>query len=123
MDVLQLLSAAGIGGIVGSLLTTFVQAWLANKSRIADRNFQEKKEAYVGFLEALHRSEIEHTPEASLRAGHWQNRCELVAPEPVRALIRRIIETNPRDGKTHPDRPQVIGSLKAATRNDLGVQP
>jgi hypothetical protein len=123
VNVVQLLSAAGIGGIIGSLLTTFVQAWLSNKSRIADRNFQEKKEAYVGFLEALHRSEVEHTSEASSRAGHWQNRCELVAPEQVRTLIQGIIETNPRNGKTHPDRPQVIRALKAAMREDLGVQP
>ncbi|MBV8978537.1 MAG: hypothetical protein JOZ13_14290 [Alphaproteobacteria bacterium] len=88
-----------------------------------NRNFQEKKEAYVGFLEALHRSEVEGTPEASLRAGHWQNRSELVAPQSVRSLIARIIETNPIAGKTHPDRPAVIADLKAAMRSDLGVQP
>jgi len=122
MGLLQILSAAGIGGIIGSLLTTFAQAWFARKSYLENRNFQEKKEAYVGFLEALHRSEVEGTIEASLRAGHWQNRCELVAPQSVRPLIQRIIETNPIAGKSHPDRPVVIGQLKAAMRTDLGVQ-
>jgi hypothetical protein len=45
MDYIQILSAAGIGGIIGSLLTTVVQAWLSNKQHVADRIFQEKKEA------------------------------------------------------------------------------
>jgi hypothetical protein len=122
MELIQLLSAAGVGGIVGSLLTTLVQAWIANRSYLTNRNFQEKKEAYVGFLEALHRSEVEKTPEASSRAGHWQNRCELVAPVPVRALIQQITETNPVGGKIHPERPRIIADLKAAMRTDLGVQ-
>lgn len=56
MDYIQLISAAGIGGIVGSLLTTVVQAWLSNKQHLADRNFQEKKEAYIGLLEAYRTS-------------------------------------------------------------------
>ncbi|HEY8697677.1 MAG TPA: hypothetical protein VIM02_08670 [Rhizomicrobium sp.] len=103
-------------------MTTVVQAWLARKSEIANRDFQEKKEAYVGFLEALHRSEVEQTGEASKRAGHWQNRCELVGSNTVRDLIQRVIETNPSAGKAHPDRPQVISDLKAAMRSDLGIQ-
>jgi hypothetical protein len=122
MDIIQLLSAAGIGGVVGSLITTMLQAWFSHRSFLASRNFQEKKEAYVGFLEALHRSEIEQTQEAAARAGHWQNRCELVAPEAVRSLIYRIFETNPEKGKPHPDRPNVVAQLKRAMRVDLGVQ-
>jgi hypothetical protein len=122
MTTIQLLSAAGIGGIIGSLITTLLQAYFANRSALANRNFQEKKEAYVGFLEALHRSEIERTPEASARAGHWQNRCELVAPESVRKHIYRIFETNPSKGIPHPDRPSAITDLKRAMRVDLGVQ-
>lgn len=56
-----------------------------------------------------------------MRAGHWQNRCELVAPESVRALIAEIFRTNPVDGEVHPERPKVIGALKAAMRVDLEI--
>ena len=122
MGILQILSAAGIGGIVGSLLTTLVQAWISHRSYLSNRNFQEKKEAYIGFLEALHRSQVERTSEAALTAGHWQNRCELVGAIEVRRLIQRITETNPMGNGTHPDRPTVISDLKAAMRKDLGVQ-
>ncbi|HEX4860379.1 MAG TPA: hypothetical protein VFV07_04025, partial [Rhizomicrobium sp.] len=67
MSIVQILSAAGIGGIVGSLLTTFFQAWFTHRSYLASRDFQEKKEAYVGFLEALLISEVEGTTGASMR--------------------------------------------------------
>jgi hypothetical protein len=122
MDFIQVLSAAGIGGIVGSLVTTVVQSWLSQRATVTNRNFQERKEAYVGFLEALHRSQVEKSFEASERAGFWQNRCELVAPKAVRKLIQRIFETNPTNGKAHPDRPRIVSDLKSAMRVDLGVQ-
>lgn len=122
MEKFQVLSVAGFGGIIGSLITTALQAWFSRKFALSTRNFQEKKEAYIGFLEALHRSQVEQTQEAAERAGHWQNRCELVAPEKVRSLIVQIFETNPIGGKPHPDRPMVISELKSAMRSDLGVQ-
>lgn len=122
MGFLQLISAAGIGGIIGSLLTTLLQAWFAHRSGLATRNFQEKKEAYVGFLEALHRSDVERTRETSMHAGHWKNRCDLVASASVRDAIEKIFVTNPDEhGNMHPDRPNVIEELRQAMRKDLGV--
>jgi hypothetical protein len=121
MDYIQLISAAGIGGIVGSLLTTIVQAWLSNKQHLDDRNFQEKKEAYVGYLDAAHNSEVQRTLEAAQKWGYWQNRCELVGSLAVIKLVHAIRETNPVNGVVHPKRPQVLQELKEAMRKDLGV--
>jgi hypothetical protein len=120
---IQILSAAGVGGVIGSLITTLVQALLASRAANRTRNFQEKKEAYIGFLEALHRSDVERTRETSMNAGHWKNRCDLVASPNVRAVIERIFETNPNSrGNAHPDRPKVIEDLRKAMRLDLGVE-
>jgi hypothetical protein len=121
MEVAQLLSAAGFGGIVGSLLTTIVQAWLAGKQVTSNRNFSEKKDAYLGFLEAAHRSEIQQTLEASMNWGYWRNRCELVASPEVILLLQKVEDTNPIDGNSHPHRPHIIRQLKDAMRKDLGV--
>jgi hypothetical protein len=121
MDYIQFISAAGIGGIIGGLLTAFVQSWLSNKQRLNDRSFQEKKEAYVGFLEAMHRSEIERSEESALHVGHWQARIELVGSESVIRGCIRITETNPNDTGVHPDRPQAIKELRDAMRKDLGL--
>lgn len=121
MDYIQLISAAGIGGIVGSLLTTLVQAWLSNKQRIADRNFQEKKEAYIGYLQATYESEIKETDEAAKNVGYWRNRCELVASKEILLAIEKCFLSNPVDGNVHPERPKVLKELKEAMRKDLGV--
>jgi hypothetical protein len=110
-------------GIIGSLITTLLQAWLSYRATMSGRIFQEKKEAYIGFLEALHRSDVEQTREASMRAGHWKNRCDLVASPEVRAVIVRIFETNPDSkGNARPERPEVIESLRKAMRRDLGIE-
>ena len=70
MDIIQIISAAGLGGVVGSLLTTIVQAYLARRSHLDDRSFQEKRDAFAGFLDAVHKSEIQRTEESALYVGH-----------------------------------------------------
>lgn len=113
MDILPLLTAFGLGSIV----TTLVQAWLSQRSKHDQRNFRERQSAYIGLLEAYHRAAVEGTDEPGKNFAYWQMRCELVAPEPVRKAIDRIVETNEdRKGRVtaHED-------LKAALRADLSV--
>lgn len=117
MDFIALLSAFGLGAVVAALL----QSWLTHRSEILRRDFQEKKESYVGFLDALHKSEMQGTTEAAHNAGHWRNRIELVGSGAVIAACLRIQSTNPIGGQTHPDRPSALRDLKDAMRSDLGV--
>ena len=121
MEIIQLLITAGIGGIIGSLLTTLVQAMVTRNVALENRRFQEKKEAYIGFLEAFTTSEIDQTAATAIKSGHWINRCELVASPEVVALLQRIRETNPSEGQVHPDRPKVMEALKVAMRVDLDI--
>lgn len=118
MDFIQFISAAGLGGIVGSLLTVFVQSWLSNKQYIANRNFQEKKEAYTGLLEAYHKAAVEGTDTAAKNFAYWQMRCELVSPQNVRGSIQKIVDTN--DDKS--GRYVAHEALKDVMRKDLGVE-
>lgn len=122
MDTIQLLSAAGIGGIIGSLLTTVVQSWLSHRSYLTNRNFQEKKEAYTNLLDAIYKSETEPNETTALYCGLCVNKCELVASKEVVELLYKYGETNPINGTVHPDRPSVMRKLKDAMRKDLGVQ-
>lgn len=113
LQIIPLLTAFGLGSIV----TAFIQAWLAQRSKRDERGFAEKQAAYVGLLEAYHRAAVERSDEAAKLFAYWQMRCELVAPEPVRDAIRRIVDTNDdRKGRdiAHED-------LKVAMRADLGV--
>jgi hypothetical protein len=119
MDLIQVISAAGIGGIVGSVLTTIAQAHFARRSHLNDRYFQEKREAFIGYLDAIHKSDVQRSDEAALYVGHWKNRCELVASMEVIEGLERIMKTNPINEHVHPDRPQALYELKQAMRKDL----
>ena len=117
MALLEFISTAGLGGLIVILL----QSWLTNKSATKNRNFQEKKEAYIGFLRSAVENEIAPSNETSLLCGYWINICELVGSKEVRALLSQFGETNPINGEIHPDRPRVMKKLKDEMRNDLGV--
>ncbi len=117
MSIIQFLSAFGLGAIV----VAFVQAWFSHRAYISKRNFEEKKESYIGFLDAMHQSEVERTEKSALNVGHWQNRIELVGSRTVIGACTRIKETNPISGEVHPERPQAMRDLKEAMRKDLGV--
>ena len=89
ISILPLITAFGLGSIV----TVLVQSWLAQKAKREERNFQERKEAYIGLLEAYRDAAVETTERSGKEFGYWRMRCELVAPRPVRSAIDRVIET------------------------------
>jgi hypothetical protein len=112
-QTISLLTAFGLGSIV----TALVQAWLSRRYTLDERNFQERKSAYIGLLEAYHRAAIEGTDEAAKSFALWQMRCELVAPAPVCNAISQIIATNEdRHGRNIAHE-----NLKIAMRADLKV--
>ena len=115
MQVLQFVSAFGLGALASAL----VQYWLSRRATLADRAFVEKKEAYIGLLEAIHRSEVEKTDAAALLAGHWIFRCELVGSPSVVEAVEELLRTNPVSDAPHPSRPDVMKALKSAMRKDL----
>lgn len=117
MDGIQFLSAFGLGAVV----TALIQAWLSNRAYVAKRNFEEKKECYVGFLDAMHQSEIDQSEEAAKNVGRWNNRIELVGSQQVISACQKIRDTNPIAGNIHPDRPRVLLELKSSMRKDMGV--
>lgn len=117
MSVIQFISAFGLGAIVSAL----IQGWMTHRAYVARRDFEEKKEAYTGYLDALHASEIRKTEEAALSVGHWANRVQLVGSKRVIDCCERIRSTNPLKDHAHPDRPEAFSALKDAMRKDLGV--
>jgi len=114
MDYIELISAAGIGGIVGSLLTTIIQAWLQNKQLHADRVFQEKKEAYIGLLEA-YKVATQKGYDNEKEFAYWSVRCELVASAEIIALIETMKTSD------YVIQDKAFKGLKTALRKDLGI--
>ncbi len=112
MEFLSIITAFGLG----SILTSFVQWFVANRSTIKQRKFDERKEAYIGLLESWVRQEKDNFSENSeLDVGHWLLRAQLVASGNVYSLLRSWEGTEPGSG----DRVESTKKLKSAMRDDL----
>jgi hypothetical protein len=113
MTVIQFISAFGLGALV----TAFVQAWLSQRADNAKRNFQEKKECYVGLLEAYGKACLKSDTLAKNDFAYWSVRCSLVAPENIRELINEMKTSD------YEKQGQAFERLQSDMRKDLGVQP
>ena len=110
---LALLSAFGVGAIASAV----IQSLLALRSEKIRRSFNERKEAYVGLLQAYHRAAVEGTDEAAKNFAYWQIRCEIVGPESVRQAIVDLVRSNEdRHGRSRAE-----DNLKREIRLDLSI--
>ncbi|GGB52196.1 hypothetical protein GCM10011316_25250 [Roseibium aquae] len=108
------------GGIgIGAIAQSLVQHWLANKKYNREGEYKAKREAYLGFLNAISKSETTPNQENSITGGHWINRCLLVCSEEIDGLLTKYLETNPVDQQVHPEWPIVFSPLLNAMRSDL----
>ncbi len=110
---LSLFTAAGLG----SVFTVLVQSWLQSRKEKNARIFQERKEAYLGLLRALHDAAVKPSDMASKEFAYWQLRCELIAEVEVRLAIQRVVDTN----ELPANRAVAYDDLKRILRADLGV--
>jgi hypothetical protein len=111
MDWLALLTAFGAGSVV----SVAVQSWLENERAKKQKLFIERRESFVGLLDAYHRVARENSPESRLNFGYWELRCRLVASDTVRKEIENFANTFPSGG----DRKLAEELLLAAMRKDL----
>lgn len=112
MDWLALVTAFGLGSVVSA----GVQYWLENQRQSRNLAFHQRKEAYLGLLEAWVRQENSGHDEKSLRdVGHWLLRCQLVASPRVHELLEAW--ENSEHGSV--DRISVTRNLKKGMRKDL----
>lgn len=105
-----------LGGLgIGSLLKSAIDHWIVRKAAASDRLYQEKREAYLGLLEALHRAAVRASDENAKNFGFWRLRCDLFGSPQVSRYAQQVAET---DGQT-PERTQAFNSLVQAMRDDL----
>ncbi len=111
--IIPFLTAFGIG----SITTALIQHWFTTRAKKDARSFAERKEAYVGLLQAYHRAAVENTDAAAKEFAYWHMRCDLVAPLNVRTAIQSIIETN----ESMTARSRAHEQLQSALRSDLSI--
>ena len=108
-----------IGGLgIGSLLKGIVDHLLANKSKSSDRIYNEKRETYLGLLNALHESDVRPSPENAKAYGNWHNRCKLFGSKGVIEASQRLIDSS---SDVHGDaRKRAYDELFLEMREDIG---
>lgn len=112
-QIIPLLTAFGLGSIMSAL----IQSYLSKRGKIEDRNFEERKLAYIGLLEAYHKAAVSPSEENAKNFAYWQMRCDIVGPKAVRDSIALIVSSN--DDRIM--RNMAHKNLKDAIRQDLSI--
>nr|WP_314901805.1 hypothetical protein [uncultured Deefgea sp.] len=86
-------AALGLIGL-GALLKSGVDFFLSRKSARTDLQYKEKREAYLGLLDALHKAAIEPSDINSKNFALWQSRVQLFGSPDVAEAVQGIIDTN-----------------------------
>ncbi len=86
--VLPLVAGIGIGLLLASM------AWyLMTSQRLANGLYQEKREAYLGLLDALRNAKSESS-DADVKAwAHWQTRCILFGSPEVTRYAQEVADS------------------------------
>jgi hypothetical protein len=84
-----------LGGLgIGSLLSAIVNHHLAVRSKLKDRLYEEKRETYLGMIQALRDCCVRPSLETVKTYGAWHDRCKLFGSEDVVRASQQYIETS-----------------------------
>ena len=106
-----------VGGLgIGSLITSVTTYFMTRRPTAKDRWYQEKREAYLGLLSALHDAAVSPSDAKSKSYALWQSRCDLFGSPAVSLYAQRIADTNdgPREARN-----EAFNGLIQAMKADL----
>lgn len=110
--VLPLLGGLGLGSLLKSLIDHFNMRRAVTK----DRLYQEKREAYLGLLGALHKAAVHPSDANSKDFALWQTRCQLFGSPDVSHFAQAIVNTN---AAARIERAAAFNGLVESMRKDL----
>ena len=106
-----------VGGLgLGSLLKSIIDHFNTRRATVKDRLYQEKREAYLGLLGALHKAAVRPSDENSKDFALWQTRCQLFGSHGVDRFAQAIVDTN---DASRAERETAFQGLVESMRKDL----
>lgn len=91
-----IIGALGIGSIIGQIVNFYISA----KKELNQRKYQEKREAYLGSLDALRKCATDPNMENRKSFGYWKIRVEVFGSLEVAKAMQGMIE-NLNDEKSY----------------------
>jgi len=103
-----------IGGLgIGSFFTMFLKEYFDNKKTLSNRVFEEKREAYLNYLDIAARSQTMPAKEAVWARTAAIERINLCGSQEVVNLLAIVVDTPPGAPRDN------VNALVQAMRNDL----
>lgn len=98
------------------MLNSIVSNLLIKNQKTQERIYEEKRNAYIGLLNALHKAAVAPSNETSKEYALWQTQCVLFGEKEVSHYAQLIVDTN--DGPQQK-RNEAFNNLISAMRKDL----
>lgn len=115
MEALNVISLF-IGGLgIGSLINSYAKNAIEEKRSKRERLYQEKRDAYIGLLEAIHTAAVEPSERASKTYALWQTRCLIFGTPKVADFAALFAEGVPGT----KERNEVFDMLLLEIRKDI----
>ena len=115
--IIPLLGGLGIGSVLTAIITKLLDHFINRKSAKQTLLYKEKREAYLGLLDALHKAAIQPSIENSKNFALWQTRIEVFGTQEVANAVQGIIETN--EPEQRHERDVFFRQLIKTIRKDL----
>ncbi|MBY0407174.1 MAG: hypothetical protein K2Q01_05735 [Rickettsiales bacterium] len=113
-SVIGLLGAFGLGSVFANL----VSHWATSDKDKKTLRFNEKKEAYIGFLHALAGANLDHSKVTKTHVAVWEFRVRLVGCSEVNTYMDSLMQSEDHS----PERMLALNNLQAAMRRDLKIE-
>lgn len=115
--VIPLLGGLGIGSVLTAIVTKLIDHVITRKVSKQSLLYKEKRDAYLGLLDALHKAALHPNDENSKNFALWQTRVQLFGSKDAAEATQGIVETNgPQNRK---ERDAYFQKLIEAIRHDL----
>ena len=91
------------------------QSCIFFSGNLASKQYEDKKNVYLGLLDALHKAAVEPSNAASKEYATWQTKCSLFGSKDVVHFAQKIVDTN--DDRVERDK--AFNGLLEVMRKDL----
>lgn len=100
MDIYSLIGGLGLG----SILTLLIKEYLNNKKTMSQRAFEEKKEAYIAYLNIALRSQTMPEKQAIWERTAAMERIKLCGNKIVIDFLDNLSKSHPNDYRSNLDK-------------------